>query len=38
MLRVLSVRAGIKRLDLFGQQLSLAFSEPISSGRWVLSR
>jgi transcription-repair coupling factor (superfamily II helicase) len=27
MLRVLSVRAGIKRLDLYGQQLSLAFSE-----------
>jgi transcription-repair coupling factor (superfamily II helicase) len=27
MLRVLSVRAGVKRLDLFGQQLSLAFSE-----------
>ena len=27
MLRVLSVRAGIKRLDLYGQQLCLAFSE-----------
>ncbi|WP_155313949.1 transcription-repair coupling factor [Desulfosarcina ovata] len=27
MLRVLSVRAGVKRLDLFGQQLVLAFSE-----------
>jgi transcription-repair coupling factor (superfamily II helicase) len=27
MLRVLSVRAGVKRLDLFGQQLCLAFSE-----------
>jgi transcription-repair coupling factor (superfamily II helicase) len=27
MLRVLSVRAGVKRLDLFGQHLVLAFSE-----------
>ncbi len=27
MLRVLSVRAGVKRLDLYGQQLCLAFSE-----------
>ena len=27
MLRVLCVRAGVKRLDLFGQQLVLAFSE-----------
>ncbi|MFO7714201.1 transcription-repair coupling factor [Desulfosarcina sp.] len=27
MLRVLSVRAGVKRLDLFGSQLSLSFSE-----------
>ncbi len=27
MLRVLAVRAGVKRLDLFGQQLVLAFSE-----------
>ncbi|WP_231716418.1 transcription-repair coupling factor [Desulfosarcina alkanivorans] len=27
MLRVLSVRAGVKRLDLFGHQLCLAFSE-----------
>ncbi len=27
MLRVLSVRAGVKRLDLFGRQLCLAFSE-----------
>ncbi len=27
MLRVLSVRAGVRRLDLYGQQLCLAFSE-----------
>ena len=27
MLRVLCVRAGVKRLDLFGQQLALAFSD-----------
>jgi len=27
MLRVLSIRAGVKRLDLFGRQLVLAFSE-----------
>ena len=27
MLRVLSVRAGVKRLDILGNQLSLAFSE-----------